>query len=121
MQAYINEKTSPELLVFDAELVDRVTAQLTHQAQLLLAVNMSAQSLGGHSLSLPQEQRVNSLDKHADTALERCMYLTELDRVKFVLRSYYRTRLRKVDLCDGDTSSRSRGTSRGSVCRSRHM
>lgn len=39
---------------------------------------------------------MQDLDKHPDTALQRCMYLTELDRVKFALRCYYRTRLYKV-------------------------
>ena len=47
-----------------------------------------------------QEQRVQDLDKHPDTALQRCMYLTELDRVKFALRCYYRTRLHKVCCCE---------------------
>ena len=39
---------------------------------------------------------VQGLDRSPDNALQRCMYLMELERVRFALRCYYRTRLRKV-------------------------
>ena len=43
-----------------------------------------------------QEQKVANLDPHPDTSLQKCLCLTELARVKYLLRCYYRTRLRKV-------------------------
>ena len=76
--------------------MERVTAQIDYQAGLakaLLALLLHPDAKRG---GLSQEQKVQDLDKCPDTALQRCMYLTELDRVKFALRSYYRTRLRKV-------------------------
>ena len=95
MQAYINENTCPELLVFETDLVERVTAQMHFQA-LQLCCAGSIPWCCPQVSSYVQEQKVQDLDKHPDTALQRCMYLTELDRVKFALRCYYRTRLRKV-------------------------
>ena len=37
-----------------------------------------------------------NLEPHPDSSLPECLYLIELSRVKYLLRCYYRTRLRKV-------------------------
>ena len=75
--------------------MERVTAQIHYQAR-----RGGRAGLGWappqSSPTPAQEQKVQDLDRHPDTALQRCMYLTELDRVKFALRCYYRTRLRKA-------------------------
>ncbi|KAK9809391.1 hypothetical protein WJX73_001412 [Symbiochloris irregularis] len=74
-QAYVNEKVAPEILEYDEELVDRLRQRLADQ-----------------------EDKVQGLDAHWSVELERSMYQLELERLRYLLASYIRTRLKKVQL-----------------------
>ncbi|KAJ3052850.1 GINS complex subunit, partial [Rhizoclosmatium hyalinum] len=75
-QAWINERGAPEILAFEGQVIDRLL-------ELLRA----------------QEEHVEELsnDDANDIDFVRSVYLHEADRVKFVLQSYLRTRLFKIE------------------------
>lgn len=43
-----------------------------------------------------QEDKVQGLDQHYSAELERSMYQLEMERLRYLLASYIRTRLKKV-------------------------
>lgn len=73
-QAVLNEKGSPEILEFKQELVDNVS-----------------QALG------QQESLVDTLETNAEADLARLMYTMENRRVKYLLKTYLRVRLKKIE------------------------
>jgi hypothetical protein len=75
IQAWINERAAPELLYYEEELVNALRTRL--------------------------EAQMNMIDDRLDHATEQnalatVLYQTEVERVKFVLKSYLRARLYKV-------------------------
>jgi len=72
-QAWLNEKFSPHVLIFEDALVARVSEDVKEQEDVV----------------------AGELDDGA-TFMTRLKQL-ELERVKYLLRSYYRTRLRKIE------------------------
>ncbi|KAG9270455.1 DNA replication complex GINS protein SLD5 [Astyanax mexicanus] len=70
-EAWLNEKFSPELLENKSELVECVMEQLTHMEENL--------------------QRVKKGD------LKASVHRMEIDRIRFVLSSYLRSRLQKIE------------------------
>ncbi|KAI4890143.1 hypothetical protein NFI96_020029 [Prochilodus magdalenae] len=70
-EAWLNEKFSPELLENKSELVECVMEQLTHMEENL--------------------QRVRKGD------LKASVHRMEIDRIRFVLSSYLRSRLQKIE------------------------
>uniref|UniRef100_A0A8C2C090 DNA replication complex GINS protein SLD5 n=1 Tax=Cyprinus carpio TaxID=7962 RepID=A0A8C2C090_CYPCA len=70
-QAWLNEKFSPELMENKSELVECVMEQLTHMEENL--------------------QRVRKGDVKAS------VHRMEIDRIRFVLSSYLRSRLQKIE------------------------
>ncbi|KAF9919856.1 GINS complex subunit [Linnemannia zychae] len=73
-QAWIDERAAPDLLQYQEQCIERLVAKIEEQT---LAIE--------------------ELDPRNDTSvILSILYQTELERVKFVLRSYLRTRLSKV-------------------------
>ncbi|RKP27635.1 hypothetical protein SYNPS1DRAFT_20885 [Syncephalis pseudoplumigaleata] len=74
-QAWINERATPELLPYERQLMATLEEQLVAQVNKV------------------DRWRDQAMEQHA---LEMTLYQTEVERVRFVLRSYLRTRLHKV-------------------------
>ncbi|KAK9819598.1 hypothetical protein WJX72_000134 [[Myrmecia] bisecta] len=72
-QMLINEKAAPEILTYQADLVARLEELIENQ-----------------------DQRIQDNDS-PDAELIRSLYLQELLRVKYLLRSYLRTRIQKIE------------------------
>ncbi|KAI8054406.1 hypothetical protein BDF22DRAFT_678963 [Syncephalis plumigaleata] len=76
IQAWINERTTPELLSYESELMTQLEEQLVAQIDKI------------------DHWRDNIIEQNA---LEVTLYQTEVERVRFVMRSYLRTRLHKIE------------------------
>lgn len=77
--AWVSERMSPELLDYQHALVERLLSRVRAQVEFIEL----------NSLELQTAER--------DIKLQLLVVESELDRVSFVLRSYLRTRLAKVD------------------------
>ncbi|KAF9936489.1 GINS complex subunit [Mortierella alpina] len=74
-QAWINERAAPDLLPYERAVVDGLLSKIEEQTAV-----------------------IDELDAGNDTSIiTSILYQTELERVKFVLRSYLRTRLSKIE------------------------
>ncbi|KAG0300981.1 GINS complex subunit [Dissophora globulifera] len=75
-QAWINERAAPDVLRYEQKAVDKLLEKIEEQTAV-----------------------VDELDSGDDTAMiVSILYQTELERVKFVLRSYLRARISKPRL-----------------------
>ncbi|KAG0003885.1 GINS complex subunit [Entomortierella chlamydospora] len=73
-QAWINERAAPDILQYEQSAVDGLLSKIEEQTAT-----------------------IDELDSSSDTlVIISILYQTELERVKFVLRSYLRTRISKV-------------------------
>ncbi|KAG0041878.1 GINS complex subunit, partial [Gryganskiella cystojenkinii] len=89
-QAWINERAAPDLLQYEQDSVSELLARIEEQTAT-----------------------IDDLDSGTETAMIiSILYQTELERVKFVLRSYLRTRISKLERYStfilADPSSRQR-------------
>ncbi|KAI8597620.1 hypothetical protein EDD21DRAFT_384998 [Dissophora ornata] len=74
-QAWINERASPDVLQYEQGSVDGLLEKIEYQTGI-----------------------IDELDSGNDTSMIiSILYQTELERVKFVLRSYLRTRISKIE------------------------
>ncbi|GJJ70805.1 GINS complex subunit 4 [Entomortierella parvispora] len=74
-QAWINERAAPDLLQYEEDSVTNLLARIEEQTAT-----------------------IDELDSGTETAMIiSILYQTELERVKFVLRSYLRTRISKLE------------------------
>lgn len=73
-QALLNERNAPEILEYKSELVERIESQLDNQEAL-----------------------IEDLEADVDKSAIRFIFLHEKDRLKFLLKSYLRTRMRKIE------------------------
>jgi GINS complex subunit 4 len=80
-RAYFNEKCAPEILPFEHDLMRRVTESVDVQESTVAASRAAAGS-GTSSAT-------DDLTAH--------VYHAELNRIRFLMRAYYRTRLRKIE------------------------
>lgn len=85
MRAWINERAAPELLYFEGHLMEHLKEQLEQQEEMVDAYR--GQSVEGNFGLMLVE--------------------TEMERVKYLIRSYARARLHKVSRDDGSWDSRS--------------
>ncbi|KAJ3232048.1 GINS complex subunit [Chytriomyces hyalinus] len=76
-QQWINERNAPQLLPFEGGAVERILELLQAQTETL--------------------EDLNNLDESNDEFI-RSVYALEMERIKFVLRSYFRARLSKIEL-----------------------
>jgi len=74
-RAWVNEKCAPELLQWPEELLDRVLDRIRRQIELV-------------------EEQTGDMDPSINFRL--IIVQTELERFKFLVRSFLRTRLAKV-------------------------
>lgn len=74
-RAWINERTSPELLPYPSELIGRCTSALQSQIEVI-------------------ESMTGAMDPATNFTL--VILQTELERIKFLLRSFLRARIAKV-------------------------
>eukprot|EP00026_Physarum_polycephalum_P018669 Phypoly_transcript_20335.p1 GENE.Phypoly_transcript_20335~~Phypoly_transcript_20335.p1 ORF type:complete len:124 (+),score=14.87 Phypoly_transcript_20335:44-373(+) len=72
--AWLNEKSSPEILQYESELVSTLLAQIENQQQYF-----------NEAVSNPAEQ------------FQSHLYEMEAERVKYVIRCYLRTRIAKIE------------------------
>jgi GINS complex subunit 4 len=80
-RAYVNEKCAPEILPFEHDLMRRVTESVDAQESTVAASRAAAGS-GASSAT-------DDLTAH--------VYHAELNRIRFLMRAYYRARLRKIE------------------------
>ncbi|KAG0285822.1 GINS complex subunit [Linnemannia gamsii] len=74
-QAWIDERAAPDLLQYQEQCIQRLLAKIEEQTLF-----------------------IEELDPRNDTSvILSILYQTELERVKFVLRSYLRTRISKIE------------------------
>eukprot|EP00003_Mantamonas_plastica_P007817 TRINITY_DN1662_c0_g1_i3.p1 TRINITY_DN1662_c0_g1~~TRINITY_DN1662_c0_g1_i3.p1 ORF type:complete len:198 (-),score=77.38 TRINITY_DN1662_c0_g1_i3:23-616(-) len=73
--AWVNERLSPELQMYERLLVEDLTMLLENQ-----------------------EQRIEEMKTQNSSLLELNLYQMEVDRVKFLIKSYLRTRLVKIQM-----------------------
>ncbi|KAI9357637.1 hypothetical protein DFJ73DRAFT_657115 [Zopfochytrium polystomum] len=76
-QCWINERTAPEILAFQDVLVANLLELIEAQVGTQIADQMD-----------PEDP---------DTPLKRLIFLNEVERIKFVIRSYLRTRIAKIE------------------------
>ncbi|KAH3661611.1 hypothetical protein OGAPHI_006459 [Ogataea philodendri] len=77
--AWINERMVPELLPYENELIDRV----------LIRIRKQVEQIELNSIELQTHEK--------EIKLRLVVVESELDRVQFLIRSYTRTRLQKID------------------------
>lgn len=75
-RAWINERSSPELLPYPTDLIERSTAGVKNQIEVI-------------------EEMTGAMDPTSNFKL--VILQTELERVKFLLRSFLRARISKID------------------------
>ncbi|KAF2858830.1 GINS complex, Sld5 component [Piedraia hortae CBS 480.64] len=81
VRAWVHERCSPDLLPYPSELIDRVMARMRQHAEM---------KADWHQVNALEE--VAATDHFALVILQ-----TDLERVKFLLRSFVRVRLQKID------------------------
>ncbi|KOH01294.1 DNA replication protein SLD5 [Saccharomyces eubayanus] len=89
MKCWRNERCSPELLAYPHQLMKRLLNRISAQSQLIENISMGfldMQNASSANRSMPNDSKLPLL----------CME-TELERLKFVIRSYVRCRLGKID------------------------
>ncbi|ESW97567.1 hypothetical protein KL918_002941 [Ogataea parapolymorpha] len=79
VDAWVKERTVPELLPYEQELIDRILIRIRKQIELIEM----------NSIELQTHER--------EIKLRLVVIESELDRVQFIIRSYTRTRLQKID------------------------
>lgn len=87
-RAYVNEKNAPELLPFETDLLAQVMAKVEDQ-ELVVQQNRDAAAAAGGGGGGGAGGGVDDLMAH--------IYHAELNRVRFLIRAYYRTRLFKIE------------------------
>jgi GINS complex subunit 4 len=88
-RALMNEKASPELLPYETDLVDRLQSRCEQQEAILEDIH--ADSNEHSSYSVTREAYVESKE------LANTCIAIELSRIKYMLRSYLRVRLFKIE------------------------
>ena len=87
-RAYVNEKNAPELLPFEHDLLEQVMAKVEDQ-ELVVQQSREAAAAAGGGGGGGGGGGMDDLMAH--------IYQAELNRVRFLIRAYYRTRLFKIE------------------------
>ncbi|KAG2179375.1 hypothetical protein INT44_006221 [Umbelopsis vinacea] len=74
-QIWINERNSPEILPYRRRLVEDLTELIEHQGMVAM----------------------EGLSENVDMRFRSMLYQTEMERIKFLIRNYLRTRLYKIE------------------------
>ncbi|KAH3681171.1 hypothetical protein WICPIJ_007866 [Wickerhamomyces pijperi] len=78
-QAWSNERLSPEILEYEHDLLERILGKLKQKIEFVELNSMEIQS------------------SHNDIKITLMIIESEIERVSFLIRSYLRTRLSKID------------------------
>ncbi|CDK26094.1 unnamed protein product [Kuraishia capsulata CBS 1993] len=78
IRCWVNERLTPDLLIYEADLVDRMMERVRAQIEFIEL----------NSIELQNEKEIK---------LTLVIVESELNRINFLLRSYLRTRLSKID------------------------
>lgn len=102
-RAYIQEQVVPELLPFEKDAVESLTEQLKGQQAELDEQSVQAAEAAVKKPKATVAFATSSVVAAAEatespilTATARSLYATDIERVKYLLASYLRTRIRKV-------------------------
>ncbi|KAI9492985.1 hypothetical protein BDB00DRAFT_976304 [Zychaea mexicana] len=79
-EAWMNERNAPELLTYKGYLVNELVEALDFQVNRILETPMTT-----------HQDKLNSM-----------LYQNEIERIKFIIKSYLRTRLHKIEKCTLD-------------------
>lgn len=90
---WISERMSPDLLPFEGDLIDRIMTRVRNQVRTSNSV--SSFSTNKNETQYIEETSMN-MQLGNDSQLKVLLVETELERVKYLLRGYLRTRLSKV-------------------------
>ena len=98
--AFTNERFAPELLMHRDDLIKRVRQAVDEQARTpspsTPAVCHTHSRLHGSAVAALVSQQDRIAELEASDSLSRMIYETEVERVCFLLRSYLRTRIVKI-------------------------
>ena len=107
IQAYIelttawrNERLSPELLPYKEEVFNLVTDNLKRQVEYIDYWNMMQESENLNEITDDRRNNEQLLIKKKLNKIPILCMEAELERVKFLMRSYLRCRLQKIDKFD---------------------
>lgn len=94
MTLWRNERCSPELLPFPTLLMNRMLRRVQEQIENIENISMGFYQDGAAGVS--QQPDESALGSNSDKLPLLCME-AELERVKFLIRSYLRCRMHKID------------------------
>eukprot|EP00899_Mesostigma_viride_P022752 jgi/Mesvir1/3661/Mv14952-RA.1 len=73
-QVFMNEKAAPEILVYQEDLVERIKEYINNQTSV-----------------------IEDMEKGQHESLQAIVYTMDVERVQYLLRSYLRTRMAKIE------------------------
>ncbi|KAL8675073.1 MAG: hypothetical protein Q9168_000556 [Polycauliona sp. 1 TL-2023] len=101
-RAWVTERSAPELMPWPSDLMDRILGRIHQQVRLWPPGGswMNANAAGRVQIEVVEEQ-VGNVDPKTNFRL--IIIQTELERFKFLVRSFLRTRMAKVDTARFDS------------------
>jgi GINS complex subunit 4 len=109
-RAWVTERSAPEILPWPDTLMERVLERVRKQVRLIFpSTSIQMQMLKPTQIELVEEQTGNTDPK---STFRLIVLQTELERFKFLIRSYLRARIAKIDaftlhhLTDSPTKAR---------------
>ncbi len=111
--ALMNERVAPEVLQFETDLISRIEQNIDYQVRLGGGAGAAVTMPGSRRQPPPpaaprpqprcmppppvQEEQIDLLKESDDSKLLVEIYMSELARVRYLLRAYLRTRLQKIE------------------------
>ncbi|KAI5789709.1 hypothetical protein DFH27DRAFT_517779 [Peziza echinospora] len=101
-KSYLSELSSPELLPYQATIITRLTDRIREQLELIETTHYNILSHSHSSSASHHHPSHNNptTTTHANPTQQNFLLIilqTELERIKYLLRSYLRIRLTKID------------------------
>ena len=108
--ALMNEKAAPEILQFETDLVGRIESNMDYQVRLDWQQHQArrhvhraerqrqpAAAACAAPRRRPQDEQIELLKENDDMKLVVEIFMSELSRIRYLLRAYLRVRLQKVE------------------------
>lgn len=101
--ALMNEKAAPEILQFETDLIERIESNMDYQVsfarleEFVLGTAAAADSFDALLFVALQDEQIELLKEREDMKLLVEIFMSELSRVRYLLRVYLRVRLQKVE------------------------
>lgn len=93
-RAWVTERSAPELLPWPSALMERVLDRIHQQVSHVAKSSAPSANAAGRVQIEVVEEQVGNMDPKTNFRL--IIIQTELERFKFLVRSYLRTRIAKV-------------------------